>query len=456
MSSSNNGLGERQKGVILDLDGMLAQGKMTDMGYQLAVVAVISQTPGSATHPVSTASPPGLHSAGTSTKSHKRSSKSSQPIPTGSRPGPSRFQKEVSKGKEPQHEPHTPINSGHGSQNPSNLCMENEGVVEGEASDPFEAAIPWNHDLDGEHLESYVEEHMVMKPRCGRITQWLHPTSHFQTREEAISHIKRLPSKYIQLYAKKKHFAVYGCTSHLACPSRIRVKKNHETAEFAIQYSAVEHSETHSDVSKARGLPQLLRAEVDRRVVAKDTPTKIYQDLRNHEDYKTFVADLDRHEFIKCIRNRKRTITRKNGGPLVFETCADLMNWAASHTFPDSTDAFLQCEETTLHVLPCGYRNDVRGVVFSSFKIVQNILKAQFDRPDNFTLMLDGTYKLHWGGWVVITVGVISLDWNRVNSGLSQSFRPVAYCFCESERKETITLLLHSVKELCSRLVPII
>jgi hypothetical protein len=65
--------------------------------------------------------------------------------------------------------------------------------------------------------------------------------------------------------------------------------------------------------------------------------------------------------------------------------------------------------------------------------------------------MLDGTWKLHSGGWVLITAGVISLDWKREDSRLSQSFRPVAYCFAESENHDAVALLLNAVKELCFR-----
>ena len=86
-------------------------------------------------------------------------------------------------------------------------------------------------------------------------------------------------------------------------------------------------------------------------------------------------------------------------------------------------------------------------------EVATNILRARIDRPSGFTLMLDGTHKFHWGGWVVLTVGVVSLEWKRETSGFSQSFRPVAYCFCESESEATVTLLLSSVKELCARCV---
>jgi hypothetical protein len=131
------------------------------------------------------------------------------------------------------------------------------------------------------------------------------------------------------------------------------------------------------------------------------------------------------------------------------------MNWAEAHTFPKSVNNFFACENSKLHVLRRGYRPDVRAVVFSSLKLTQNLLKAQFDRKHNFTLMLDGTHKLQYGNWILVTCGVISLRWSPSDSGLSQTFQPVAYCFCETESEPATALLLESVKYMCSRQVPI-
>jgi hypothetical protein len=288
-----------------------------------------------------------------------------------------------------------------------------------------------------------------------RTTIWQGETFSFESRKEAINFIKHLPNKYVQLYHWKKESIIYGCSTHLACPSKIRMKKELEGEAFHVQYNEDDHSSIVIDYPRPKGLPQQLRAEVDRRIIATDTPLKIYCDLKNHDDFKDCLSTLDRHQFIKCVRNRKQHMTRLQGGPNLLETCADLMNWAAAHTFPESVNNFFACENSKLHVLRRGYRPDVRAVVFSSLKLTQNLLKAQFDRKHNFTLMLDGTHKLQYGNWILVTCGVISLRWSPSDSGLSQTFQPVAYCFCETESEPATALLLESVKYMCSRQVPI-
>ena len=283
---------------------------------------------------------------------------------------------------------------------------------------------------------------------------WLPPVkTGFKTKRQATQFVRRLPLQYLQLYNWHKDYTVYGCRSHLACPSKIRIRRCPLTGDYAVQYNSDDHSTPILDLPR-RGLPQHLRAEVDRRLNARDSPSRVYEALQAHDDYNCMLEGMQRHNVLSLIKNRSRVLTRQRKGPLLFETCNDLMNWAAAHEFPATQEGFDDCEKFSLHVLPQGYRSDVRGIVFSCTEVAQNILKAQIDRPFNFSLMLDGTHKFHWGGWVVLTVGVISLEWKRDTSGFSQSFRPVAYCFCESESEAAATLLLSSVKAMCKKCVP--
>jgi hypothetical protein len=218
-----------------------------------------------------------------------------------------------------------------------------------------------------------------------------------------------------------------------------------------LEYNKEEHSQAVLDEVPRRGLPQVLRAEVDRRLMARDSPNKVMDALQAHDEYKIYLVGADKDKLWSLIRNRSRVLSRQRKGPLLFENCNDLMNWAAAHQFPATQDGFDNCDKNALHVLPEGYRNDIRGVVFSSLEVVQNMVKAIIDRPYGYSLMLDGTHKFHWGGWVLLNVGVVSLDWKRETSGFSQSFRPVAYCFCESENHDAAAMLLNSVRAVCRR-----
>ena len=52
-------------------------------------------------------------------------------------------------------------------------------------------------------------------------------------------------------------------------------------------------------------------------------------------------------------------------------------------------------------------------------------------RPWRFTLHIDGKYKLHHGGWVLITVGTHYLRWDEHNHTVSNSLAPLVYLMCK-------------------------
>jgi hypothetical protein len=451
--------------MLVHLARLMKEGVIEERAYELALKQFFDNTPGG----VSNASPPELNSVGKASSHRPMTTPrcvgfvhkgvgmkgNSPPIPSSFVPSSTPPHK-LDKGKEPMNHNTSMDEHDKGSPMP-------QGDFE------YEHDLEWGDLDDFGHLQHHGGEQDFTTPSLvdpvgdgdalsmgvdsrASVTWELH-SSTFDTRKEAMTYIKGLPNKYKQLYHYKREYTVYGCLSHLACPSKIRIRKMSDPQNFCVQFSEDDHSTTLTDYPRPRGLPQVLRAEVDRRILATDTPMKIYCDLNRHDDFKAHIASLDRHKFLTCVRNRKKHLTRLQGGPIFMDTTADLMNWARSHIFPESVKDFLACQESELNVLPRGYRSDVRAVVFSSLKLTLNILKAHFDRPYNFTLMMDGTHKLHFGKWLLVTCGVISLRWSRSNSGLSQTFKPVAYCFCESENDRATTLLLESVKDLCVRLV---
>ena len=96
----------------------------------------------------------------------------------------------------------------------------------------------------------------------------------------------------------------------------------------------------------------------------------------------------------------------------------------------------------------------MQAVVFSSRNILSNAVRAFISKPDSFCIMVDGTWKFHYGGWVLVTVGTTSLGWNSRYGGLSNTFRPIAYCFSSTgENTRAVEMLLEAVKFSCNRLV---
>lgn len=302
-----------------------------------------------------------------------------------------------------------------------------------------------------EHAQDCWEEDTVPGDSLPIRNDWLPPTkTGLDSMESARNYIKGLPFNFTKYTHWGKFYSVYQCKSHLACGVRVRAKGDQKTGLFDIQFNGCEHS-SKPIVGNARGIPPRLRRVVDDLFNTGANPSQVWAFLSENSEHKEFVKSLDRCKTMKMIRHRKQNFARLRKGPNILENSADLMDWAASHSFPGNISGFDACDPTDLHVLPYGYRSDVRAVVFSCSDICANILRAQIDRPDGFSIMLDGTWKLHSGGWVLITAGVISLDWKREDSRLSQSFRPVAYCFAESENHDAVALLLNAVKELCFR-----
>ena len=427
-AKSTDGYQEEQLSMLQKLNRMRADGKLSEIAFEQAVKSLFSR-PTALT--VSTASPPNLGSG--MSRPRKGPAKTSGLSPF-SREGMTLL---ASSPATPQEPP--PLDEGEG-ESPLKQGLGKRQVLDSDG--------PGNPDMTS---EGAIDTSGCMS-QSRHMNAWQQPfKSGFKTKSEAAKYLKRLPNKYLHRYNGRQEYTVYGCSSHLACPSKARIRRCKDSGEFVIEYNKEDHSEAVLDEVPSRGLPQVLRAEVDRRLMARDSPNNVMDALQAHDDYKMYVEGVDKDKLWSLIRNRSRVLSRQRKGPLLFENCNDLMNWAAAHLFPATQDGFDKCEKNALHVLPEGYRNDIRGVVFSSLAVVQNMVKAIIDRPYGYSLMLDATHKFHYGGWVLMTVGVVSLDWKRETSGFSQSFRPVAYCFCESENQDAAAMLLNSVRAVCTR-----
>ena len=172
----------------------------------------------------------------------------------------------------------------------------------------------------------------------------------------------------------------------------------------------------------------------------------IVNQLISDAEHGDLAKSLDRDQLYRQVRNLARNSLRDAKGPLVLESSADLLEWGRSNRFPPNIE---NCAADAMYVLPHGYRADLQAIVFSSKNILTNLNRARKGRPEGFSIMVDGTFKLHYGGWALIIAGVTTLSWCSRGSGLSQSFRPVAYCFAQSESGDAVTLLLDAMKTAC-------
>lgn len=53
--------------------------------------------------------------------------------------------------------------------------------------------------------------------------------------------------------------------------------------------------------------------------------------------------------------------------------------------------------------------------------------------PGQFVLHVDGKYKLHHGGWILISVGTHYLRYDDHNKALSHRFAPLMYLLCKQQ-----------------------
>ena len=271
------------------------------------------------------------------------------------------------------------------------------------------------------------------------------------TLQDAVAVMKSLPNTYGFLYGKGQSYKVYRCKDHQSCPSLLRIRQSKVDGKFEIAYSVHEHATV--DSIARRGVPPVLRVFVERLIRARKTAMDIVTLAREDPLLGEHATALDGDDLYRRVRNRIQTVSRRAKGPLVLENSSDLVEWGVTNVFPPSIAAFDACEADTMYVLPHGYRPDVQAVVFSSRNILSNAVRAFIAKPDSFCIMVDGTWKFHYGGWVLVTVGTTSLGWNRRYGGLSNTFRPIAYCFSSGENTRAVEMLLEAVKFSCDRSV---
>ena len=66
---------------------------------------------------------------------------------------------------------------------------------------------------------------------------------------------------------------------------------------------------------------------------------------------------------------------------------------------------------------------------------------------------MDGTYRLHIGGWVLCEAGTITITWNNKRKAYAQSFIPLAYMFCRTECRTAYAQLFDVIKNLPIKLL---
>ena len=66
----------------------------------------------------------------------------------------------------------------------------------------------------------------------------------------------------------------------------------------------------------------------------------------------------------------------------------------------------------------------------------QNVRSAHEEYGTELVWLVDGTYKLHDGGYVLLVAGTIHLYYSQEHKEIRHAFRPFAYAIVPSESPE--------------------
>eukprot|EP00918_Siedleckia_nematoides_P102719 GHVU01224290.1.p2 GENE.GHVU01224290.1~~GHVU01224290.1.p2 ORF type:complete len:433 (-),score=57.83 GHVU01224290.1:2885-4183(-) len=141
--------------------------------------------------------------------------------------------------------------------------------------------------------------------------------------------------------------------------------------------------------------------------------------------------------FLKAEAKRMRKL-------FPIDTLAQLREWAEQRQITENGPKWETQPRTEMFVPPGGIFTDPKApcVVLTTKALLENaaviVTVAVY-----YGIMMDGTYKLHRGGFTVLTVGTVSLE--RKRGKIVQSFRPIALCFAKSESESTYAVMLRAV-----------
>ncbi|ETP24493.1 hypothetical protein F441_02512, partial [Phytophthora nicotianae CJ01A1] len=89
------------------------------------------------------------------------------------------------------------------------------------------------------------------------------------------------------------------------------------------------------------------------------------------------------------------------------------------------------------------------GVLFTSRRLFRNLLFARKGhRHHGIVVSVDGTYRLHHGGWTLVPFGTVGVIYDS-RHGYSHRFFPIAYLFVRSETTKSYDELFKVIQNKC-------
>eukprot|EP00873_Tetraselmis_striata_P017211 jgi/Tetstr1/437475/TSEL_026154.t1 len=159
------------------------------------------------------------------------------------------------------------------------------------------------------------------------------------------------------------------------------------------------HSQMEVDVvvdGKVR-IPQRVKAQMKEHI--DDAPMRLVE-KHNKEDRK--IADA--RAWRVAFKAWKKSLTRAEKGPRAYESIADLRDWARRNDMPP-------------------------------------LNSGDSDAP------LEDDKLIHYGKWVMLTLGTHSIEYDMEKYDLVHSFRPISFCFAQEGDGAAMTLLFQTTMD---------
>ena len=144
-----------------------------------------------------------------------------------------------------------------------------------------------------------------------------------------------------------------------------------------------------------------------------------------------------------------RKLKKSEKAGVIIESTQDLKQWASRHYLPE---AWEDVQPFVLYAVEYEGFDDVDAVVLTMSE--QMLWLEQCVRSRHKTMIhMDGKYKLHHGGWLLVTLGCHCLRYDKRHKHVvTHTFRPFVYMFVkQKESGPCIHLGLHCCNLICLR-----
>ena len=149
----------------------------------------------------------------------------------------------------------------------------------------------------------------------------------------------------------------------------------------------------------------------------------------------------------KQFAEQKKTFKRRKKAGVTLDNYLDLLNWGSTRKLPAKREEMAPHQ---LYVVPMDMSQhlNVQAVALTARTQV-GWIEQLTKLPKLFVLHIDGKHKIHFGKWIMITVGTHSIEFH--NSKISHSFRPLTYMFSKQhESTDAIRFLLQALNKYCA------